>query len=148
MWASADWPCSPGGRPSSPWACQTWPEHFMWDISGCIDCPALTWTSRSGSCEWSPWGPPCGEPAPGSSAPGSRSDPEIRNNVMRIFCNNSNDASNLQIWRIEWGKTMQMFSESDCSEERNHWHWHWTVEWSRETKVKSCVFIRMSETQD
>ena len=36
-----------------------------------------TWTSRSGSCGWSPSGPPCGGPAPGSSRPGSRSDPVV-----------------------------------------------------------------------
>ena len=52
-------PCKSGCRlPSSLSACRTW-------------------TSRSGSCGWSPSGPPCGGQAPSFSRPGSRSDPVV-----------------------------------------------------------------------
>ena len=76
------------------------PEHWMYfsmtDWSGDRPCiPALllpsspsacqTWTSRSGSCVWSPWGPPCGAPAQGSSGPGSRSDPR-KEELVGPFC--------------------------------------------------------------
>ena len=58
-------PCSRGVPPSSPSACRIWWKMFTlrWQTTTTV---RLTWTARSGSCVLSPWGPPCGEPAPGS----------------------------------------------------------------------------------